>query len=258
MQIKRRTPGLAHPPAIRREKLELLFHWLKEWKFSTLPILAQMLESRPDSCKRFFRELRDEGWLKEFRNEHTGGALYLCLGAKAVLWAETWSIEHGGIAQKVDTLQRSAQVLHDLFVQQAVLSEIATGRYTEVFSEPTVAASRPDALLVRSDGLKIALEMERWQKNEGGMYASFYAHCRAIIERSYNGTIFYFRGQTDLEAYKRRFDEEEWPVFEKKKGRTMRTDSRFRPSATEGLRQCFRFSTLAPLDPPADGAHHAP
>lgn len=245
MEIKYRSEGLAYPRAIKQEKLEIIYAWLREFKFSSAEVLSEVLESRPESCARFFRELRSEGWLKSFRNEHTGAAPYLCLSSKALAWAETWGYPREGAMTKTDNLCRTSQVLHDLLVQRAVLREIATKRYTSVIYEPTLAESRPDAILTRAEGLlKIAIELERWQKNEAGMYTSFYAHAKAIVDRVYAGTIFYFRNQTDAEAYKRRFEQEEWPIFKRIKGRITKTDAKFRPSDIDGLQRCFAFSVL--------------
>lgn len=261
--IIRRPSGLKYPPAIKKERQELIYDWLREFRFSTLEILAGVIDTKPRNCERLFKELRDAGWLKLFTNEHTGPGLpLLTLGPKAQAWGETWGLDVTGARCRLDSISRTAHVLHDLYVQKALLNEIAKGLYSEVFREHAITQDfRSDAFLVMKSGHKIALEFERWQKNELATFRVFGAHAKSILAKGHAGSIFYFRSETDLRAYKERFDCDVWPEFIAQKGGKFIKDPHktFQPSKIEGLRNCFQWKnleTLPALDPSADSTHN--
>lgn len=250
MIVYHRNPEVKYPRAMKVEKTQLVLDWLLEFRFSSYEILAERLGITVNGGRRFFDSLVDDGLIHEFKNVHTMHQQFVMLGAAGVAWLEAWGRDVSKAATRVQSLGRSAQIVHDLSVQRAVLGLL--DKYVEVIWDRNIIFEdedeydRPDALLRSPKGHWVALEFERWRKEKARIYSGFIASAKAIKSQRYAGVIYIFSQQADQAKYQSLFNEAVWPIYRKEKtGRFKPIDQSFDPDSIGGLRQCFRFEVAA-------------
>lgn len=76
---------------------------------------------------------------------------------------------------------------------------------------------RSDALLKTKveDNVWLALEYERLDKSKPRVYRSFINHLKSIANNRYSAVLFIMNSDSDLDKYKKYFNEKDWPVYEK-------------------------------------------
>ena len=246
MLIEPRDRSLKYPRAIKQDKLRLVLDWLLEFRFSSLDVLAQRIDSTAVNENRFFNSLIADGLIQVFKNVQTNRERYVMLTPTGQDFLLVMGRDVSRATTRAQTLGRYSRILHDLAVQYAVLyrldqfSEVIWDRHIDLPDHP----HKPDVLLRSPRGYWVALEYERWRKDKRRIYISFMAHTDALIKKHYSGVFYLFSLENDHNYYRRLFDAQEWPgyQYEPKSGRIKRLSSSFRPDEIKNLRKCFVFS----------------
>ena len=142
-------------------------------------------------------------------------------------------------------LNRYSHIMHDLAVQRAVLKRL--DHYDEVIWDKHITLpdhyEKPDALMHSPKNYWVALDYERWRKEQKRIYLSFMNHARALIKRHYRGVYYLFDREHDLLHYQTLFAAQAWPEYNynRKTGKITPAGTHFRPDAIEHLRDCFLF-----------------
>ena len=245
MRIERRDPTLTYPRAVREEKLRLVLDWLLEFQFSSVDMLAQRLGLTSHSSYKFFRSLLNEQIIQPFKSVYTNQARYLMLTKAGVDLLQVASRDVAHVQTQSSRLNRYAHLMHDLAVQRAVLKRLA--HYDEVIWDKHIQIpdqfEKPDALLHSPKNYWVALEYERWRKEQKRIYLSFMNHARALIKRHYSGVYYLFDREQDLVHYQTLFAARAWPEYQynRKTGKITSAGTHFQPDAIERLRDCFLF-----------------
>ena len=245
MRIEHRDPSLTYPRAVREEKRRLVLDWLLEFQFSSVEILARRLGLTSHSSYKFFRSLLNDEFIQPFKSVHTHQARYLMLTKTGVdvLKAAGRDVAHAHT--QPSRLNRYAHLMHDLAVQHAVLTRLA--HYDEVISDKHITIpeqyEKPDALLHSPKNYWVALDYERWRKEDKRIYLSFMNHARALIKRHYSGVNYLFDREADLVHYQTLFAAQEWPEhqYNRTTGKITPAGTHFNPDTIEHLRDCFLF-----------------
>lgn len=243
MIVEHRNPELKYPPHVSLEKTRIVLDWLLEFRFSSLDILAKRIGLSKTNSNRFFNRLCDDNMIQYFKNVHTGSYRYVLLASTGVNFLESNGRDISSANTRVAGLKKYIYIIHDLSVQQAILDRIdnlseviSEGNFTEQYPE------RPDALVRSKKGSLIAIEYERWRKQEKRIYKRFIAHSESIATKKYSGVMFFFENNNDLKYYKALFSAREWPIVKNtKQGKYVRTGNSFLPDKVEGLRKAFNF-----------------
>ena len=142
-------------------------------------------------------------------------------------------------------LNRYSHILHDLAVQSAVLKRL--DHYDEVIWDQHITlpdqSEKPDALMHSPKNYWVALDYERWRKEDKRIYLSFMNHARALIKRHYSGVYYLFDREHDLLHYQTLFAARAWPEYNynRKTGKITPAGTHFQPDSIEHLRDCFLF-----------------
>lgn len=249
IEVRERNKELKRPLDIYQDKLEILFEWLVEFRYSNKETLARVLRQPLGSCERLFKKLRDEEWLQEFGSDFAvKSAKFLMLGPKVRAWMIAYGKEADRIVTSPNQIKKSSQVIHHIMVQQVILDKVLDSQVVSITSEfhmdEKAKDKRPDAYLTLEKGYKIAIEVERWKKDKARVYYSLHAHLEMIKENIHNGVLYFATSQPDRDFYKGCFDEERWPIIYKTSGRYKKTGRILRLPADINIRVCFGFRVL--------------
>ena len=245
MRIERRDPTLKYPRAIREDKRRLVLDWLLEFQFSSVDLLAQRLGLTYQGSYKFFRSLLDDQIIQQFKNVHTHQARYLMLTKAGVDLLQVAGRDVAHAHTQSSRLNRYAHLMHDLAVQRAVLKRL--DHYDEVLWDKHINLpeqfENPNTLLHSPKNYWVALDYERWRKEDKRIYLSFMNHARALIKRHYSGVYYLFDREPDLVHYQTLFAAQAWPEYHynRKTGKITPAGIHFQPDAIERLRDCFLF-----------------
>lgn len=250
MLIKNRDRTLKAPLAIRDDKTLLVLDWLLEFRFSTVEILSERIESNSVNSNRFFNRLEAVGFVKFFSNVHTSGKRFIMLTTSGASFLEGHGRDISRANTRVHNLGKYSQVVHDISVQKLVLLHIQ--EYEEVVWDRHIempeGLDRPDFIL-RPVGRDywVAFEFERWRKERKRIYYSLNNHASALRSGVYRGVYFVFQEPTDRVYYEKCYEEAEWPQFERVKttGRLRPLSKVLKPDGIKNLRKCFVFTEQA-------------
>jgi hypothetical protein len=247
MLIKKRDRALKAPLAIRDDKILLVLDWLLEFRFSTVEILSERIESNSINTNRFFNRLESIGFIKFFSNVHTSGKRFLMLTTSGASFLEGHGRDISRASTRVQNLGKYSQVAHDIGVQKLVLLNI--DGYAEVVWDRHIdmpkGIDRPDFILRPDTGnYWVAFEYERWRKERKRIYYSLNNHASALTAGVYRGVYFVFQESSDCAYYKKCYEELEWPEFERVKssGRLRPLSRSLKPDGIKNLRKCFVFT----------------
>ena len=245
MRIERRDPTLKYPRAIREEKRRLVLDWLLEFRVSSIELLAQRLGLTYQSSYKFFRSLLDDQIIQHFKSVHTNQARYLMLTKTGVDMLQVAGRDVSKAQTQTSRLNRYSHIMHDLAVQRAVLKRLA--HYDEVIWDQHITLpdryEKPDALLHSPKNYWVALDYERWRKEDKRIYLAFLNHAKALVKRHYSGVYYLFDRAHDLWHYQTLFAAQEWPEYNynRQTGKITPPGTHFQPDAIEHLRDCFLF-----------------
>lgn len=248
MKIENRDNSLTYNFAIKRDKTKLVLDWLHEFRFSSIDIIAKRIGAvKTNYTSRFIKLLIDEGLIRTFTNVHTSNCRYVMLTAEGVSYLESLGRDVSRANTRVQQLGHYSKILHDIGIQEAVLERLEG--YDEVIWDKNIQLDgfklneHPDALMHSTRGFWVALEYERWRKEQRRIYISFMNHVRALTEKKYNGVYFIFNKEVDRDYYQKLFDQAEWPRFKREEsGRIKSLSTTFKPDEVQNLRRCFVFT----------------
>ncbi len=245
MRIEHRDPTLKYPRAVREEKRRLVLDWLLEFQFSSVDLLARRLGLTYQSSYKFFRALLDAQIIQSFKSVYTNQVRYLMLTKAGVDMLQVAGRDVAKAQTQTSRLNRYSHIMHDLAVQRAVLKRLA--HYNEVIWDQHINLpdqfDNPDALLHSPKNYWVALDYERWRKEDKRIYLSFLNHAQALVKRHYSGVYYLFDREPDLVHYQTLFAAAAWPEYHynRKTGKITLAGTHFKPDAIERLRDCFLF-----------------
>ena len=245
MRIERRDPTLKYPRAVREEKLRLVLDWLLEFRVSSVELLAQRLGLTYQSSYKFFRSLLDDQIIQHFKSVHTHHARYLMLTPTGAAILQDAGRDISKALTTTSRLNRYSHIMHDLAVQRVVLKRL--DHYDEVIWDKHITLpdqyEKPDALLHSPKNYWVALDYERWRKEDKRIYLAFLNHAKALVKRHYSGVYYLFDREHDLLHYQTLFAAQERPEYQynRKTGKITLAGTHFQPDAIEHLRECFLF-----------------
>lgn len=245
MKIDYRNAELSYPRAIKNDKISIVLDWLLEFRFSSIDLLSKRLGTNAINSNRFFRSLIDDKLIQKFSNVHTNNERYVMLASAGLSYLEVLGRDVSKATTRVQHLGRYTQVIHDIAVQYCVLNRLSN--YDEVIWDRHISLperlDRPDVMMHSHKGFWVAFEYERWRKDTKRIYLSFVNHANGIKDQHYRGVYYLFDLESDASFYKKLFDAEEWPCYErdKKSKKIKPLDRVFKPDSLEGLRNCFVF-----------------
>ena len=245
MRIERRDPTLKYPRAIREEKLRLVLDWLLEFRVSSVELLAQRLGLTYHGSYKFFRSLLDDQIIQHFNSVHLRHARSLMLTRTGAAILQAAGRDISKALTTPARLTRYSHILNDLAVQRAVLKRL--DHYDEVIWDQHLALpdqfENPDVLLHSPKNYWVALDYERWRKEDKRIYLAFMNHARALIKRHYSGVYYLFDREADLVYYQTLFAAQAWPEYHyhRKTGKITLAGTHFKPDTIERLRDCFLF-----------------
>jgi len=247
MKIELRDPKLKYPRHVREEKIRLVLDWLLEFRFSSIPVLAERLGQTAVNANRFFNGMLEDGLIQKFSNVHTKHYKYVMLTSAGVSYLEAEGRDVSSAIVRTAQIGRYSRIIHDLSVQACLVKHL--DEYSEIIYERNLqydTADRPDAVAVsKKHGYKVAIEFERWRKDKKRIYQVLMTHAGNLIKKRYSGVFYYFEHKADMEHYKKLFDEESWPVYKRqaKTGKVVQTgQADFKPGDVKNLRQVFVFT----------------
>ena len=253
MKIENRNFEIKNTILIRDQKIRIILDWLLEFRFSSTEILSKRISSNKINTNRFFNKLVNDGLIRCFKNVHTKNEKYLMLTSVGVSYLEGEGRDIKGAITTIKSLGKTAQIMHDLSIQNAVLKicfENKESEYDEIIWDRNIKtpstienSNRPDAMILSKKGYWVAIEMERWRKENARIFYTFNAHFKALNERFYSGVIYFFTENVDKEHYEKLFNSKEWPLYKKseKTGKLTKLTSTLTPSSIKNLTQCYKF-----------------
>lgn len=250
MLLRQRNLNLTHTQAIRRDKESLVLEWLLEFRFSSLTLLSLLLGQSVMNSNRFFNRLIDSGLIRPFTNVHTRGYRYVMLTGDGVSYLEAEGCDIVHACTRVKNLGRYSTIIHDLAVQETVIEQMSNFEsvsWDRHLPDGEVGSAKPDALLSDAQGHRIALEVERWRKDEKRICMVLEAHAKAIHAGLYHGVLYRFEKEADMAHYRALLDRPSWSRFIRvgKSGKIVATGDLFSLSELdpdEDLREAFVFS----------------
>ena len=246
MLIEQPDNSLTSPYEIRDHKTRLVLDWLHAFRFSSLSLLAQRLDSSRVRSQRIFKSLFQANYIQYFLNDYTYRKRFVMLTPTGAnfLHQSTGRDVSAAVTQTY-RLTRYHNILHDLAVQQAAIRRL--DHYKELIADHHITIPepfhRPDILMLNHKDFWIAYEYERSRKQIKCVYVSFNNHAQAIIKRHYHATYFLFDHESDLDFYQNLFDAKEWPQYDynRSTGKTTEKKTPFQPDTFTNLRKCFLF-----------------
>lgn len=248
MIIENRDLSIKYPRAIKDDKTRIVLDWLLEFRFSSTNLLSSRLGQTNINTNRFFNSLIDDKVIQSFKNVHTKNHRYVMLASAGVSYLEAFGRNVDKAITRVSNLGKYSQILHDLSVQETVLSRLDS--FEEVIWDRHINIEmmndRPDAILkANKDGSYFwsAIEFERWRKSKMRIYISFLNHVKNIQDNNYAGVYYLFQNESDCRYYKKLFSIEDWPIYIRKPNSTKikLASKSFFPDSVTDLRRRFIF-----------------
>lgn len=223
MEVLERNKALTKPLEIRDDKVLLVLKWLLEFKFSSRDILSQLLEQNVRATWPFFKSLEDAKMLKRASNVFAKRETYFMLTANSVSYLKAMDFDVSRAETRTSRFGKWSTIRHDEAVQRFVLDNRAD--YQSVHWDRNLHGDvfehqRPDAILeTKASAKRIAVEYELWRKSKDRIYWSFYQHAMNIAQNHYVGVFYVFDKRSDLDFYRKLFDEP-WIMYRRasKKG----------------------------------------
>lgn len=248
MKVIRRSEGLKSPLSIKADKMLVCFNWLYEFKCSNYDVLASLLGTETKNARAFFKTLIEQEYLVVFTNVNAPANIrFVALSQLGV----NYLITHGLLNEEAKAynytrFKKIVQIFHHLEVQKYLIANL--DRYLEIEWDYNISVGqeeiKPDAILLLTQGAKVALEYEKWVKSKARVFHNFYKHYENISKGYYAGVIYLFETEADMQTYKNLFDQNEWPRyrFQTKDSKPVQLSTTFKPSSVDGLANAFKFS----------------
>ncbi|MDO7359574.1 replication-relaxation family protein [Acinetobacter baumannii] len=217
MKVIKRNKDLKYNIDIAQEKIKITLLWIYEFKFTNTKVVEILLGIDGRHARTFIKNLVEKDFLFLFKNKNLDGKNYFYgltqFGIEYLQY--NGLLDDTAKRKNISSLQKSMSIVHDLVVQKYIALNISN--YKEVFSESSLyhflkkEQILADAIVVLEDGMRIAIEYERWAKTKDRIYFNFYRHYENIfIHDHYDGCIYLFENDIIKNTYQKLFDQDHW------------------------------------------------
>ncbi|NQD63309.1 hypothetical protein HP459_18190 [Enterobacter sp. CM29] len=195
---------------INYEKRRRVILWLAKFGFSTRDLLSRMLNVNVNGQGDFFKRLADEGITKE---------TYVPGTRKRVLTLSNDGIEEAKLSNPTLAVRQFRRFpLHTLIHSYSIQSFLTAQKGIKDFYSETELAKekyerRPDLLIINSNDVKIAVEIELTQKDTNRIYHNFYAHSLDWQKGRFDHVMYLFTSAEVQKNYAELYDKNPWPKF---------------------------------------------
>ncbi len=204
--------------ARREEKILIVLEWLSEFRASNVSILARRLQISLANCHKLLADMKEDGLVLSFENLHTRGLRLFALGRPGVQRLTVWGRDTENSVVKAHNLARSTTILHDLCVQRIAIEIMDRYACSEVQWDHNIITDsriRPDAIFIRPDGFRAALEFDRTAKSPKHFYERLSANYESIQAGHYHAAITASESDAVLHRYQDLYSAPEWPIVRK-------------------------------------------
>lgn len=251
MKVMTRDSSLKNGVAIKEDKMKICFMWLHEFKFSTFEMLSKLLGMELKSNYAFFKKLIEQEFIVTFKNKNVNDRTkFIAITQAGVNFLITKGlVGHEQKASAFSRFRKAVSIFHHLDLQNYLIENLS--KYSEVIWEVNVKVKldeiKPDAVVIyKSNGMKVAIEYEKWAKSRKRIFSNFYKHVQNLNSNYYSGVIYLFADEKDQKKYENIFNLAEWERY-RSKGRDGKLNlmaGTFKPSSIEGLHKAFVFRLI--------------
>lgn len=252
MNVILRTVSSGGGMKIKEDKMLVLLNWLKEFRFTSLQIVSQILNSNYPNTTRFIKNLAKDGYIVYFNNPSISHKLIALTQRSINFLKEHRLADFDEVAYEYTKYRKTVTVLHHLTLQRYLVNNIEeyseiTWEYnleTEVYK---LGSIRPDCVVTyKNSDIKVAVEYERWVKTKARVYYKFYNHLENIQKGLYAGVLYIFEDTNDHSTYIKLFNESYWPRYKMQRNRSgnlklIKLTQNFDAAAVKGLQNVFDF-----------------
>ncbi|WP_417536640.1 hypothetical protein [Methylophaga sp.] len=231
------------------EKRDFLIEWLLEFQYTTPKVLCAALGLERKSQGYFLLSLDKSGLFKIVRSP--------MIREKVIILSHSGKLQAAMLSEKAESYtmieSRIAHttLIHSLSIQMAMIQRASMTRPFAFRYDKNITniatGKRPDAIYDHSGTLH-ALEVELTQKSSKRVYAGFFEQIENMKAGHYNHVEYVFPSEALMLLYKKRFDEEFWPLFYRDKHGKLKQQVRDGELVTadarsEKIRTRFSFNT---------------
>lgn len=214
-----------------------IMDWLGIWRYSSASILRKMLYGNTNnkSIYNYLNGLLDNGFLIKKDYQFSSGYELSTDGYKLI---SAKNINQPYPPYRVKTVKNSSTLYHDLFCQLVVTlmydrhdeRSILKARYLSEYMIDFDDMIRPDACVIRDDQYQF-IECELSEKSIKRIYYKYTNQYLHAYENSHYSFYYVFNNPYVYQKYLRLFNENSWPVFDKKQSGDLREVDTIKPNA---------------------------
>ncbi|NWA64055.1 hypothetical protein HX773_24465 [Pantoea sp. B9002] len=216
----------------RVEKIEKVVRWLAEFDYSTGELIGRSIGVDYRGQSAFFKTLIDDGIVVKDYIPGTRLTVY-SLGSDGYGLASMYCPE-------LDIKEKKKKpslitLVHAFCIQSLVidlLPDIDSFKGEKAL-QTLKLARRPDAIVTKKDGKRIALEVEINRKSTDKIYFNYVNNIRDIKSSLYDSVAYYFNDDAVCRIYTAIYETPRWPIFKKNPtgGRLIKMENSFDPQA---------------------------
>lgn len=230
----------------RREEKTLKFiDWLLTFHHSTVEIVLCSMGVKKSGQRPFIKSLENKGFLNYIEVPYSKRKLVM-LSVEGKNYGATFSEKALSYTTEPSRISYN-QLHHHLSVQRVVGGLLGRGEIVDYLSTRTLDYSikggkKIDALVIKEDGSRIAIEFERSIKDQKRIIRGFLDGIIDFRDKNYSSVIYYFASQAMKEHYETIFSAKEWEVYKRNSyGKLAKTIDVFKPDEYRNLRESFSF-----------------
>lgn len=226
----------------RVEKLEKVVSWLAEFDYSTGELIGRSIGVDYRGQSAFFKTLIADNILVRDYIPGTRLSVY-SLGSDGFGLASMYCPEL--ILSEKKKKPSLLTLVHTFSIQSLIISllpEIDSFSGEKALQKLNLAR-RPDAIVTKKTGERVAIEVEINRKSTDKIYFNYINHLRDVKSSFYDKVAYYFNDAVVCNIYTSIYNTTRWPVFKKNPtgGRLMKLGDSFDPQ-TVLEREIFTFT----------------
>ncbi|MEN4536723.1 hypothetical protein [Pantoea agglomerans] len=226
----------------RVEKIEKVVRWLAEFDYSTGELIGRSIGVDYRGQSAFFKTLIADNILVRDYIPGTRLSVY-SLGSDGFGLATMYCPEL--ILSEKKKKPSLLTLVHTFSIQSLIVSllpEIESFSSEKALQKLNLAR-RPDAIIVKKSGEKVAVEVEINRKSTDKIYFNYVNHVRDVKSSFYDKVAYYFNDAAVYNIYNTIYNTPRWPIFKKNPtgGRLMKLGDSFDPQAVIE-REIFSFT----------------
>lgn len=226
----------------RVEKIEKVVGWLAQFDYSTGELIGRSIGVDYRGQSAFFKTLLDDGIIVRDYIPGTRLSVY-SLGSDGFGLASMYYPEL--VIREKKKKPSLITLVHTFSIQSLIISllPVIDSFKSEKALQALNLARRPDAIVMKKDGKRIAIEVEINRKATDKIYFNYVNHIRDIKSEFYDSVAYYFNDDSVCNIYKAIYETPRWPVFKKNPsgGRLIKLENSFDPEAVFE-REFFTFT----------------